>query len=87
MKQCILAEIYGGRTQINDISGLVKAMKEEDHLTKEVLQLFQNDKVTVLLKDKEKLNKMVDFYNRLEPGFRNKIPSYVETLNRIGYLG
>jgi hypothetical protein len=87
MKQCLLNNVYGGsNTQIKDISGLLKALKEDESLTKEVMEVLQDDKVASLLRNKEKVNKIINLYNRIEPGFRDRIPQYLQKLEMFGYL-
>lgn len=85
MRQCLLGSVYGGKTgQINDVMDLMQALKDEENLTKEIMGLLQDEKVAALLRDKDKIGKIMDFYNRLDPKFRNKLPGYIEFFQRVG---
>lgn len=87
MRQCVLTNVYGGKgSQINDFMELFKALKEDEHLTKEVMVLLKDPKVTAILKDQEKRQKILDFVNRLEPGFCNEIPKAMEKISRLGLV-
>lgn len=90
MKTCLLGSVYGGASApINNIGELFEALDQEP-VTLEIIELMKgvmkDERVSSFFRNREKVNKIVNLYNRINPEFRNQIPGYIQRMQRLGLL-